>query len=162
MRLLFLSSSIWLARLFVSRWQRIRRRRLAIKIITTYQVLFILVAICIQHEWGYLERDSIPNELVRIIDCSCCIAPLGRNLNHALSQVRAPKEVQQLAPYLSKRRVFKKPKISSNLSLSKRSSFFLRSIMLKPKIASIPLAKQLSYIRKTMFKGNLMVILNCQ
>jgi hypothetical protein len=60
-----------------------------------------------------------------------------------------------LTLYFSKTRVFMKASISSNLSVSKASSFFCRSTMLKPKIASMPLARQLSYIRKAISKGNL-------
>lgn len=57
--------------------------------------------------------------------------------------------------YLSNKRLFRNPSISSNFRSRSRSSFFFKSIILKPKMASIPLARQLSYIRNTTSNGNL-------
>lgn len=57
--------------------------------------------------------------------------------------------------YWSRTLLFKKSNISSNLSSSSFSSFFLSKPMLKPKMASIPLARQWSKILNTISKGKL-------
>lgn len=60
-----------------------------------------------------------------------------------------------LTLYRSNTLIFRNDKISSNLSVSSTSSFFCSNAMLNAKIASMPLARQLSYIRNTMSSGNL-------
>ena len=57
--------------------------------------------------------------------------------------------------YTSKTRWLRKPMSWSNFIVSSVVSFLLSSAMLNANIASMPLARQLSYIRKTMSMGNL-------
>jgi hypothetical protein len=133
----------------VSKPKILRKRGLS------YQHILILVSIRVKHKRSDVQRNRFLDKFIHFIYRGLplfiwlyLVDKTDFNIIETIDPIR-------LALYLSNRCVFRKASISSNFSDSNKSSFFFRSMMLNPKIASMPLAKQLSYIRKTISKGNL-------